>query len=39
MVQILHMIGLCPDHFSHFNLFDMPWQDILNFIFNTKFKK
>jgi hypothetical protein len=33
---ILHMLGLCPDHFNHINLLDMPWQDILNFFNQVK---
>lgn len=33
MEAILHMIGLCPDHFNHLNMVDAPWQELLN-IFN-----
>jgi len=30
----LHFIGFCPDHFSHLNILDVPWQDLINF-FNS----
>jgi hypothetical protein len=37
MIQsILHIIGICPDHFNHVNLFDIPYQEILNFINQVK---
>jgi hypothetical protein len=34
--SLLHFFGFCPDHFSHVNMIDAPWQDILNFFNQIK---
>ena len=36
--QLLHLIGLCPDHFTHANILDAPLQDLYNLSIMEKFK-
>ena len=36
--QLLHLIGLCPDHFTHANILDAPLQDLYNLSIMAKFK-
>jgi len=39
--QLLHLMGLCPDHLMHINFLDAPWQDLMHFFNSIKsfFKK
>jgi hypothetical protein len=30
--SILHIFGMCPDHLTHINFLDAPYQELLNFI-------
>ena len=36
--QLLHLIGLCPDHMTHLNILDVPYQEFLNFLNSIKYK-
>lgn len=31
---LMHLFGFCPDHFAHFNLLELPLQDLSNFVNN-----
>ena len=38
---IFHILGICPDHFNHFNMIDLPLQDLTHLFNHLKnlFKK
>ena len=40
MTELLHIIGFCPDNFSHHNILDLfilNYQEFLNYIKTIKF--